>query len=369
MTNNNIDKIYAGTDSVSKVFLGTDLVWPYTPPVPPAPVSGDYLTFEIISGGTINWNANNSASTKTISYSINGGAWTDITSSTGGTSFNVNSGDTILFKGENNEYSGSSFSNSTSYFILSGNIMSLIYGDDFEGKTALTDLLNFVRLFSNTKVVNAGGLSLPATTLRYGCYASMFAGWASLRTAPVLPAIKLAEGCYDGMFIGCTNLATAPVLPATSLNNCNNCYAAMFRGCSSLRTAPELPATILAADCYYAMFSGCTSLTAAPELPATSLDLTCYAKMFAGCTSLRTAPELPAASLVIGCYNNMFDGCTSLNYIKCLATSSLPFSDSYSSYWVRNVASSGTFVKAASMTNWPAGDSGIPLGWTIINNQ
>ena len=35
--------------------------------------------------------------------------------------------------------------------------------------------------------------------------------------------------------------------------------------------------------------------------------------------------------------------------------------------WVRNVASTGTFVKAASMTSLPSGEDGIPLGWTVIN--
>lgn len=48
----NIDKIYAGTDSVSKVFLGTDLVWPYTPPVPPTGESGYYYYYQSESGMT-----------------------------------------------------------------------------------------------------------------------------------------------------------------------------------------------------------------------------------------------------------------------------------------------------------------------------
>lgn len=44
-----IDRIYAGTDSVSKVFLGTDLIWPYTPPTG---ISGYYYYYQSETGIT-----------------------------------------------------------------------------------------------------------------------------------------------------------------------------------------------------------------------------------------------------------------------------------------------------------------------------
>jgi hypothetical protein len=59
----------------------------------------------------------------------------------------------------------------------------------------------------------------------------------------------------------------------------------------------------------------------------------------------------------------MFNGCTNLNYVKCLATDISATSCTNS--WLNNVASEGTFVKAASMENWTTGTSGIPEGWTI----
>ena len=59
----------------------------------------------------------------------------------------------------------------------------------------------------------------------------------------------------------------------------------------------------------------------------------------------------------------MFYGCSLLNYIKCLATN---ISANYClSDWVNGVASSGKFVKAASMTSWTKGISGIPDGWAV----
>ena len=35
--------------------------------------------------------------------------------------------------------------------------------------------------------------------------------------------------------------------------------------------------------------------------------------------------------------------------------------------WVKGVPATGTFTKAASMTTLPTGDSGIPAGWTVVN--
>ena len=189
----------------------------------------------------------------------------------------------------------------------------------------------------------------------------MFQGCTTLTTAPQLPSVTLAEWCYDSMFLGCTSLTIAPSLPATALTR--NCYCQMFQDCTSLTTAPSLPATTLASYCYSNMFQGCTSLTTAPELPATTLAEECYKAMFFGCTSLTTAPELPATTLTDMCYGFMFYDCTSLKYIKCLATD-ISATDC-TLQWVSGVASSGTFVKASSMTSWTTGNDGIPSGWIV----
>ena len=123
---------------------------------------------------------------------------------------------------------------------------------------------------------------------------------------------------------------------------------------------------IIPADyCFYGLFDGCTSLTTAPELPATTLKVRCYWTMFTNCTSLTTAPELPATTLQNYCYAYMFSKCTKINYIKCLATNIS--ASGCTEGWVNKVASTGTFVKAASMTGWTTGTSGIPSGWTVQN--
>ena len=292
--------------------------------------SKDYFTTIAKESGTITFKYTSGGTTEaftSMSYKKNDGEWvtTQYDPNNGNTiNVPVNSGDKVQWKGINSTFDyydesteDETYGSFTSdcHVDVEGNIMSLLYGDNFSDKRSLEGRDGaFAGLFSydgNLQIISAENLVLPATTLAESCYTSMFYGCTGLVTAPKkLPATTLAMGCYGGMFKGCTGLTTAPELPATTL--ADSCYGAMFEGCTSLITAPELPATTLARGCYSNMFSGCTSLTTAPELPATTLAESCYYGMFNGCTSLTTAPELPATTLADYCYDGMFKGCTSL---------------------------------------------------------
>ena len=287
------------------------------------------------------------SSAKTISVSTDDGVtWTDYTSTADGTTIaTLNIGQKILIKGNNDTYNVvSDYIGNFSCFTASkqidvnGNIMSLIYGDNFKGQYSFpSGTFNFYNIFNSAPIVSAENLILPATTL--------------------------ATACYKNMFKGCTGLTTAPALPATTL--ASNCYSRMFQYCTNLTSAPVLPATILASGCYESMFFGCTSLKTAPSvLPATILASSCYNGMFQGCTSLKTAPTLPATTLESWCCKSMFQGCTKLSYIKCLATDISATNCTLD--WVDGVASTGTFVKDANMTSWTTGISGIPTGWDVV---
>ena len=372
--------------------------------------SQDYLTFVAKEDGTFKFSGNS------INYSVNDGeTWTTLES--GIDSPTVQVGNKIMFKATlaPTTSSGIGTFSSTSKFAVQGNVMSLLYGDNFIGKKDLTgNNYTFRYLFKGcTGLTNTKNLCLPATTLANNCYDSMFQGCKSLTNAPELPATALTYKCYQAMFYGCTALTVAPKLPATTLTNCcyqamfsgctaltiaptlpaitlaDYCYDGMFRNCTTLTTTPELPATTLAPYCYENMFYGCTALTTAPELPATTLTIWCYSNMFYGCTALTVAPELPATTLTDYCYSYMFSGCstltiaptlpaatlanycykemflscTNLNYIKMLATD-ISATDCLN-VWVATVSSTGTFVKHPNMTSLPTGINGIPTGWTV----
>ena len=162
---------------------------------------------------------------------------------------NLSVGDKVMVKGINTSYGVedgysiyyNTFEDSTAFFNVEGNIMSLLYGDDFSDKKVFDGEYVFVGLFRETNIVNAQNL--------------------------ILPAITATTGCYSSMFDNCTSLTTAPELPATTLTGANlntsikGCYSGMFAGCESLVTAPELPAATLTQYCYYGMFYGCSNLS------------------------------------------------------------------------------------------------------------
>lgn len=200
------------------------------------PYEQRYLTFNITSGGTIRWAAYGSNYNKVIQYSINDGEWASITASST-TAINVATNDVVRFKGTNSTYAGDKNnyagfdSGGTAYFNIEGNIMSLIYGDNFVGQTAMTGTYNFCSIFKSSKVVSAENLILPATTLTDYCYRAMFSYCTNLTTAPELPATTLADSCYWYMFENCA-ITTAPVLNARTI--VAGCYGHMFEGCTNL---------------------------------------------------------------------------------------------------------------------------------------
>ena len=299
-----------------------------------------YLAFTATSSGTFSFSKSG------LSYSTDGATWTTLAANTNTPT--IAAGKKVYFKGTptpstSSPYGIGTFS-STSNFTVSGNIMSLLFGDNFINQTSLSGKeYAFYELFRNcTKLTSIDDLVLPATTLASYCYAYMF---------------------YD-----CTGLSFIPVnlLPATTL--ARYCYRSMFQGCTSLTSIPStlLPATTLASYCYQYMFQGCTGLPEIPTvlLPATTLASHCYHSMFKGCIGIKTAPNLKAEKLVTQCYYNMFYRCTKLNSIRMLATN-ISASSCLTS-WVSGVASSGTFYKKTSATI-PTGKSGIPSGWTVVN--
>lgn len=333
-----ISAAYLGSTAISEIYYGSTKIWP-------AGAVTEPLTFTLKSvNTTIKWVASNASVAKTIEYRIDNGEWTSVTSTTSGAT--ISGGwyaKKIQFRGDNTAYATSNYYNYftvDSDFTVSGNIMSLFSSTDFASMTTLPAAYALKELFHEcTTLTDASQLSLPATTL--------------------------SDYCYYNMFYGCTNMTAIPALPATTLTQ--YCYYQMFYNCSSITDAPMLSATTLAASCYRGMFNGCSSLkTTQAVLPATNLTEACYRYMYYGCTDLLAAPELPAETLASQSYFYMFYNCKSLSYIKCLAVNTSANNCTYE--WVSNVASTGVFVKNPSKTNWSNGISGIPVGWTTVND-
>ena len=192
-----------------------------------------YLTFRFAENGNFYWNSDDALTTdRTIQYMIstdNGRTWgewqnkTSSSSTSGALITTVSATTVIRVKGSNltycTDYTGTDYHynyfSSTAEYEVSGNIMSLISGDNFANQTELTSAGAFCYLFSEHltigagqrgKLVGADNLILPATTLTTSCYEGMFHNCSGLTVAPRLPATAGATNCYKDMFEGCSNL-------------------------------------------------------------------------------------------------------------------------------------------------------------------
>lgn len=338
-----------------------------------------YLTIEMTTSGAVLPNGTYC----NVECRLNGGEWTTITTQV----IAVEAGDKMEFRGRNNtvdylfygHLNGSEDPGDrcgiTGSCIIYGNIMSLLYGEYFQGKVAFPgpSTRTFLYTFRDCHgITDATNLVLPALTLTGESYRGMFRGCENMAHGPAeLPATVLDQACYNDMFHSCASLTVAPELPATTL--AARCYYRMFEDCTSLVTAPELKATELAEWCYASMFDGCTSLVNVQTvLPATVLKSKCYVNMFTACSSLERAPELPATecSNPTDSYSQMFQGCNSLNYVKCMLLNSDENPIYLGPGWIsRTVASTvaGTFVKHQDAVWTMDSTGGIPQGWTVID--
>lgn len=325
----------------------------------------------------------------------------------------LSKGSTVYLRGTGMSTSGTKRGFTTSAPVeCHGDVRSLLANENFEN-AAITNYC-FYGLFSGSKITTAPELN--AMTLAAHCYDSMLQALTNLTTAPELPATTLADYCYEGifdgssglinpptvlpaenvpsrayeyMFNGCTNLKTAPEIKAKSIGSAGCRY--MFNNCKSLVNAPELEFTTISASGCTSMFGNCSELVTSPsELKPTSIGNNTYQGMFDNCTKLETIPkikatsvgsrscrymfnnctnltsvELLASGLGTATYSYMFNGCSSLNHIA------VPYFTSWNTStfegWVGGVASTGTFVKPSALTSIPTGTSGIPSGWTVIN--
>ena len=187
-----------------------------------------YLTMEALDNATIEVYPHYTDSK--LYYKIDNEEWKEYNNSD---TITLNTSSKIMFKETltSSRLRATRFECSSGHINVYGNIMSLLYGDDFIGKTTMSDF-SLKQVFSRSNIIDAGNLILPATTLSNACYHRMFYGCTSLTTAPALPATILAKHCYEGMFYNCASLTQAPVLPATTL--AEGCYWSMFSGCTSL---------------------------------------------------------------------------------------------------------------------------------------
>lgn len=323
----------------------------------------DYIKFTALQSGTFTLTIPAAVTTSfvtSVDYSLDGGhTWVTTNNSNADvtiTTPTIAANDFVLWRGIAKSYTTggqnhntttavtqcSRFSG-TANFNVSGDIKSMIYGIEYKSHTVLysSNDANFAFMFYNCPYVKSiENLNLDVDYILTSTYQSMFQSCTGLTTCfSEITSNNIAmRGCAE-MFQGCTSLVNAPKLSIASYGN--QTFRNMFNGCTALVSVPSdmLPNTTLGGSCYFIMFQNCTNLVNAPILPATTLAAYCYYQMFYGCTKLKTITMLA----------------TDISADNCLTQ------------WVKSVSSTGTFTKNSAMSSLPTGDSGIPSGWTVVN--
>lgn len=288
-----------------------------------------YFTIRsLANNNTITLKNNGTGSAKYFSYSTDDGeTWTNFTLTNGSTQTiaTINSGDTILMKGDNatlgRDWNAGCFFRGSQDYEIEGNLASLLYSDgityEISGGT-----FHFAQLFSgDTHLISAENLIINSTTL----YTSSFNG--------------------------------------------------TFRNCINLQKAPDLSApTILGNESYSSMFQNCYSLSQPPAvLSATTAQLTSYRRMFFmenGSTAMTTSPLMicnfgTETELTNKC--QIFSGNNNLSTVRCFWTNNSGTFNNLTE-WMKNVSSTGTFYKRSTQT-FQSGANGIPTGWTVVDDD
>ena len=232
---------------------------------------------------------------------------------------------------------------------VSGNIMSMIYGDDF----LLYDSKDKFKFWGewNYTVSNADNLSMPRIITQKDSCDNMFSN-TPITSLPKLPAKTVPEGCYQWIFGGCQNLTDLSSYKLDAKYVTGNSLVGMFSECSNLNLPPQFntltfsggaPIPYLFYNCtslqripnidlvydgtdwganFENIYAGCTSLTDESSryirIDQKNGKYNCYmqkefnlVRCFQNCSSMTKSPKLINFRLNEGC----FDGCTSLTEI------------------------------------------------------
>lgn len=234
---NTLQNIIFNGNDVQRIVYNSVEIWRKV-----EPFENQYLTIECIEGGTFSfdgtWVRTNATYDITLYYSKNGGAWTEIHSTTP-TTFSCLSGDKFRFKGINDAISPMVDTKQTANtfrfftgggdFKVYGNVMSVLFGDNFKNATLTTgtndyafkDLFNEMNI-TNNSLTDVENLILP-DILTPNCFRAMFQ-YSNISSAPVLRATTLVDSCYRFMFNYCSKLSYIKCYATSGININDSTY-------------------------------------------------------------------------------------------------------------------------------------------------
>lgn len=327
------DAIYLGSTEATKVYEGSVKKW--------EKLAGDMFCVTAKAAGAQITMTNYNSNAPVLYYSTDGQQTWTLWDYSAITLANIN--DKCYFYGNNpsgigastSKYSRFVFSDNVS---ISGNIQTLLTQ---AGDMTTVPNYGFIFLFNgNSKLIDASGLKLPATTVNtYG---------------------------YDNTFSECVNLVYAPEeFAATSVGTYG--FAFCFNGDTKLEKAPKIKVTSVASNCMEGTFRNCSYLKIVQdELPPVAASNQYY-RTFAGCGNLVKAPKITITGSYSYCCRELFRDCTSISFIEIEVTGSSVSANTFNN-WLNGACDHGTIMAPSTLSLTSGSVSGLPTNWDRVTS-
>lgn len=169
---------------------------------------------------------------------------------------------------------------------------------------------------------------------------------------------------FAGLFAESTNLIDCSNLSINGITAVGqNGFYQTFKNCSSLTNTPDFSRVrSVGVNGFGYAFYGCALVNAPNFSHVASVDEKGFDYAFTACRRITVTPNFSRVrSVGANGFRYAFSGCYEISTIY--APSINEWNESDFSFWVNNVAATGTLYKPASLTI-PTGKNGVPSGWT-----
>ena len=221
------NKLFEHTDNIKKIYVNNHVVWPAALRTGPDYTEPFYVeNIENVNETLSIKKASASGDDIVIEYSTDKFTWYTLgTTSTTALTYLLAPGDKLYLRANATTWNYHRISGISK---IAGNIMSLLYGDEFVGKTQYKAGSNiFDGLFRDSrKLLTAEDLLLVAENIdnTSACFSAMFKSCGNLEYGPCLPAkvISVGQYTYNHTFNGCSKLKYIKCLAESGINSNNS---------------------------------------------------------------------------------------------------------------------------------------------------
>ena len=354
----NIDYLY-----IQNTYSGSNTIT-FTTTQSGTPASGTYATSVECSKDKLTWNTINFDTLNPQTITLEQGEKLYLRNDTGVFNFHDVRNGTVDY------YTSIT---STNTINVGGNTNSLFNYTNMSGVDVSSTVGGLSRLFKNSvNLINANDIVIPQTTYPDFFLDEMFAHCESLVTTPNLNnVVNFGYASCSQMFGYCYSLVTPPDFNSVTYTGTRSGFSWTFHDCTSLTRTPSFNSlTSIGPYGFNQTFANCSNLTDImfDISSITNLPEFAFNRSFMN-TKIETGLYLGNVTEVGGnALSQIYYNCSFLSVVHCPNVSSWDITNT--SKWLSGAGTSVSGTKTAykySDISIPTSDSGIPSGWTVVD--